>query len=71
MFYHSTAINAIPPPCLSLKQCVSSRSVNQRNILWCWLYVIINQQPLIPDKGNVFYLIGGVENTSFNRVPWG
>ena len=31
--HHITAINAIPPPCLSLKQCVSSMSANQRNII--------------------------------------
>ena len=71
MCYHSTAINAIPPPCMSLKQCVSSTSVYQSNILGGWSRVIINLQPLIPDKGNVFYPIGGVENASLNRVPWG
>ena len=69
--YHSTAINAIPPPCLSLKQCVRRRSVNQRNIIGGWFHVIINLQPLILDKGNVFRLIGGVENTNFNMLPWG
>ena len=46
-------------------------SVNQRKILRIWLHIIINLQTLIPDKGNVFFPIGGVENTSLNRVPWG
>ena len=69
--YHSTAINDISPPCLSLKQCVISSSVNQKNIIGGWLHVIINLQSIIHDKGNVFCSIGGVENTSFNRVPWG
>ena len=69
--YHITANNAIPPPRLSLKQCAIIRSVNQRNILGGWSHVIINLHPLIPEKGNVFYPILGVENTSFNRSPWG
>ena len=69
--YHSTAINVIPPPCLSIKQCVGSRSINRRNILGGWFSVIINLQTLIPDKGNFFCSIGGVEKNGFNRVPWG
>ena len=68
---HSTEIDAIAPPCLSLKQCVSRRSVYQRNIIWGWFHVIINLQPLIPDKGNLFCPIGGIENTSINWNPWG
>ena len=54
MCYHSTTIDAIPHSCLSLKQCISSRSVYQRNIIGGWFHAIINLQPLIPDKGNVF-----------------
>ena len=69
--YHSTGINSIPTPCLSLKQCVSSRIFNWRNILRGWLHVIINLQALIPYKGNVFFPIGGIENASLNRVSWG
>ena len=69
--YHSTAIDAIPPPCLSPKQFVSSRSVYQRKILGGWFHVIINLQPLITGKSNGLYPIGGVENASLNRVPWG
>ena len=38
---------------MSLNQCVSIRSVNQRNILRGWFYVIITLQPLLPDKSNV------------------
>ena len=71
LYCHSTEINAIPPPCLYLKQCARIRSVNQRNILGGWFHVIINLQPLISDKGNIFFPIGGVENTSFNKVLWG
>ena len=69
--YHSTAIDAIPPPYLSLKQCFRRRNVNQRYSLGVWFHVIINLQPLIPEKGNVFFPIEGVENASLNRVPWG
>ena len=69
--YHSTTIDVIPPPFLPLKQCVRIRSVDQRNILGGWLHVIINLQPLIPEKGNVFCPIEGIENTILNRVPWG
>ena len=69
--YHSTAINAIPPPFLSLKKFVNGKNINQKIILGGWFHVIINLQNLIPDKGNVFFPIVGVENTSFNRVPWG
>ena len=68
--YHSTVIDDTSHPCLSLKQCVISRSVYQRNIIGGWFHVIINLQPLIHDKGNVFLPIGGVENASLNRVPW-
>ena len=56
-------INAIPPPCLSLKQCVSSRSFNLSKILGGWFHVIINHQTLIRDKGDSFCPIVGVENT--------
>ena len=69
--YHSTAIDAIPLPCLYLKQCVSIRSVGRSNILGGWFHVIINLQPLITDKRNFFCPVGGVENASLNRVPWG
>ena len=44
-----------------LKQCFSSRSVTRSNILGGWFHVIINLQPLITDKGNVFCPVGGVE----------
>ena len=44
------------------------RSVYQRKVLAGWIHVIINLKPLIPDKANVFYLIGGVGNASLNRV---
>ena len=64
--YHSTTIDVIPPPFLPLKQCVRIRSVDQRNILRVWLYVIINLQPLIPDKVNVFCPIGGIVNAILN-----
>ena len=70
MCYHSTEINAIPPPCLYLKQCVRIRSVNRKNNLGGWLHFIINLQPLIPNKVNVFCLIGGVENASLDSFPW-
>ena len=56
---------------MSLKQCVIIRSVNQKNILGGWFHVIINLQPLITNKRNIFCPIGGVENTRFDRVPWG
>ena len=56
---------------MSFKQCVIISSVDQRNILGGWFHVIINLQPLIPDKGNVFFPIGGVENPNLNRVPLG
>ena len=69
--YHSTVIDAIPPPYMSLKQCVIIRSVEKRNIIRGWFHVIINLQPLISDKGNVLFPIGGVENASLDRVPWG
>ena len=65
MWKHSTVINAIPPPCLSLKECVSRRSVGQRNMLEGWFPVIINLQPLIPEKWNVFLPIGGA-----NMLDW-
>ena len=64
-------INAIQYPCLSLKQFSISKSVDRRNNLGGWFHVIVNLQPLIPDNGNVFYVIGGVENVSLNRFPWG
>ena len=51
----------IPPLYMSLKQCFISRSVNQRNIIGGLFHVIINLHPMIPYKGNVFCLIGGVE----------
>ena len=35
-----------------------------------WFHVIINLQYVILDKGNVFFPIGGVENTSFDTFPW-
>ena len=69
--YHITAIEAIPPLCLSLKQCVSIRGVNQRNIIGVWFHLIINIQTLIPDKGNVLLLIGGIGNAILNKFPWG
>ena len=71
MCYHITVINSNPPPYMYLKQCVIIRSVNQKNILGVWLHFIINLQPLITDEGNVLCPIGGVENTIFDRVPWG
>ena len=69
--YLSTAIDAIPPPCLSIKQRVSNRSIYQSNIIGGWFHFIINLQTLIPDKGNVFCPNEGVENASLDRVPWG
>ena len=69
MCYHSTVIVAIPPLCMSLKQCVSSSSVNQNNILRSWFQVIINLQALIPDKGNVFCPIGGVKMPASTGSP--
>ena len=71
MCYHSTAINSNPPPFMYLKQCFIIRIVNQKNILGVWFHVIINLLPLITDKGNILCPIVGVENTIFDRVPWG
>ena len=68
--YHSTAIDDIPPPRLSLKQCFIRRSVNQKNIIGRWFHAIIKIKTLIPDKGNVLCPIGGVENAILNMVPW-
>ena len=48
--YHITYIDSILPPCLSLKQCVSSRSVDQRNIIGGWFHAITNLLNLITDK---------------------
>ena len=56
---------------MSLKQCVTIKSVNQKNIIGVWFHVIIKLQPLITDNDNVLCPIGGVENTIFDRVPWG
>ena len=71
LFHHSTAIDSISHPCLSFKKCVRIRSFNKRKILGGWFYVIINIQPLIIDKGNVFWLIRGGGNVILNRVTWG
>ena len=71
LWYHSTAIDTIPPPCLSVKQCVSRIIVYQSNIIGGWFHVTTNLQPLIPHKDNIFCLIGGVESTILNRVLWG
>ena len=54
-----------------LKQCVRSSSFYQRNMIGGWSHVIINLHHLIPDKGNFLCLIGGIENASLDRVPWG
>ena len=67
--YHITAIDAIPPPCLTLQKCFSNIILYKRDILGGWLHVIINLQPLIPDKYNFFWPIGGVESASLNMVP--
>ena len=70
MCYHGTEINSIPPTCLSLKNCISSSSVDQRKILEGWFRGIINLYSLITEKDKVFCPIGGVENSSLNRVLW-
>ena len=67
--YHSMEIDAIPPPCISLKQCVSISSVYQMNIIRGWLHVIINIQTLIHDKVNVFFLIRDVEKPASIGSP--
>ena len=70
MRQYSTAIGAIPPSGIFLKQCIISSIFDQTNVIGGWFHVFINLQPMIPDKGGVIWPIGGSEKGNLNRVPW-
>ena len=53
MRQYSTAIGAIPPSGIFLKQCIISSIFDQTNVIGGWFHVVINLQPMIPDKGGV------------------